>query len=107
MPNRISEITRRDIRDELSSLNIYGRLEELEFLERLYDLDELPSSDSRYGTARGDIIQHRYNNFDWPDDWIFDDERFGLKDNDERFVHFLSEIVHPLNVVPLGGIARP
>lgn len=96
MSNRISEITRRDIRDELSSLNLCGRLNELEFLARLYDLDELPSTDPRFGTARADIIQHRYNNLDWDDDWIFEDDRFGLKKGDEKLLRFLTEIIHPV-----------
>ena len=79
VPNRITEITRRDIWDALSSVNLWGRIEEVEFLERLYDLDSLPSGDSRFPTARGDIIQHRLRNNDWEDGWVFHDERFGLK----------------------------
>lgn len=46
MPKRITEITRRDIRDSLSSLNLWGRMGEIEFLERLYDIDSLPSNDA-------------------------------------------------------------
>ena len=50
-----------------SHLNIFGRLDELQFLERLYNLDEMESYDSRFPTFKGDIIQHRYNNYDWED----------------------------------------
>lgn len=68
-----------------------------DFLSRLYDLDALPSHDARFRNARDEIWQHRENNFDWEKDWIFDDDRFGLRgDKDERFVAFLAEMVHPV-----------
>ena len=97
MPNRITEITRRDISDTLSSYKISGRIDEVEFLERLYDLDALPSDDRRFSTARGDITQHRLMNHDWEDDWVFYDERFGLKSGDDTvLLRFLAELLHPV-----------
>jgi len=75
-----------------------GQIDEVEFLQRLYDLNELPSTDGRFKTAASDIWQHRVNNpEDWPDDWIFTDYRFRLLDGStENFLRFLCEIVHPL-----------
>ena len=71
-------------------------LDEVDFLGRLYDLDALPSTDTRFRAARGDIFQHCVANpFDWPDNWIFSDPRFGLADNDDRLVRFLAEMLHP------------
>ena len=71
-------------------------LDEVDFLGRLYDLDALPSTDTRFRAARGDIFQHRVANpFDWPDDWIFSDPRFGLAESDDRLVRFLAEMLHP------------
>jgi len=94
---KISELTRRDIFDSLRGVDIYGRLEETEFLSRLYDLEKLPSSDSRFKDAAGDIWQHRVNNYDWQDGWVFDDWRFNLRDgDDEILLRFLAEIVHPV-----------
>lgn len=94
MPKKITEVTRRDIREALSSLNLWGRLDEMEFLSRLYDLDALPSLDSRFRTAQEDITQHRIANEDWDDDWIFFDNRFGLKDGDDQvLLRFLAELV--------------
>jgi len=66
----ISEATRRDIIDYLITNNVRwsGRLEEPEFLNRLFDLSRLPSTDyrkSQFPTAYEDIWQHRVNNFDW------------------------------------------
>ena len=78
-----------------SHLNIFGRLDELEFLERLYNLDEMESNDSRFPTFKGDIIQHRYNNYDWEDYWFFEDDRLGLMKDDEHFLNFIKEIFNP------------
>ena len=96
---RITEITRRDIADSIvdQEINWSGRLEETEFLARLYDLEFLPSTDRRFDDARSDIWQHRIRNpDDWGDDWVFTDDRFGLMDcDDDRFLQFLCETIHP------------
>jgi hypothetical protein len=71
---QISQITRRDLVDALMGEGVAwnGRLEESEFLSRIFDLDSLPSTDSRFKNAAGDIWQHRVNNpMDWKDDWVF------------------------------------
>jgi hypothetical protein len=95
----ITEITRRAIIDQLilDGVNWSGRLPEDDFLSRLYNLDDLPSTDHRLKGAGADIRQHRVNWNDWPPDWIFFDERFGLlHGDDELFVRFLTEVVHPV-----------
>ena len=96
----ISHATRRNIFDglRLDEVNWSGRLDEVEFLQRIYDLESLPSNDSRFKNAAGDIWQHRVNNaYDWDDDWIFDDPRFRLaKSSSEEFLRFLCEVVHPV-----------
>ncbi len=95
----ISEATRRDISDLILIENIAwsGRLEEPEFLSRLYNLKEMPSADYRYENAYGDIWQHRVNNDDWSDDWIFTDPRFDLMHTqDDAFLRFLCETLHPV-----------
>ena len=71
-------------------------LEEFEFLARLYRLKELPSTDRRFKDAAGDIWQHRVNKYDWDDDWVFYDPRFSLMEDDEEFLRFLAETVHPV-----------
>jgi hypothetical protein len=95
----VTEVTRRNIIDRLTSdaVNWHGRLGEIAFLERLFNLDELPSNDSRFGNAREDIVQHRLNNDDWPDDWIYTDHRFGfLHGESKTFLAFLAETLHPV-----------
>lgn len=96
----VSRPTRQNIFDGLRMDNVQwsGRLGEVEFLERLFDLKLLPSTDSRYKDAAGDIWQHRVNNpNDWPDDWIYSDGRFKLHEGtSENFLRFLCEVVHPV-----------
>ena len=96
---KISQITRRDIVDAISveKINWSGRMEEPEFLSRLYNLASLPSDDSRFRDAAGDIWQHRVNNYDWDEDWVFYDRRFNLMNGgDDAFLAFLCETIHPV-----------
>lgn len=108
--NRITEITRRDILDLFQNgldideffetkriiYHYFGRLDEIEFLKRLYDLKKMPSDDSRFEDAEGDIWQHTVNNDDYPYCWVFEDERFNLKNgSDEIYLRFLCEVFHP------------
>ncbi|WP_241127949.1 abortive infection family protein [Novosphingobium terrae] len=99
-PNtRIRRQTRQNIIDGLTidSVSWSGSLDDVDFLARIYDLQALPSYDGRYEDASGDIYQHRVNNFDWDDGWVFDDARFALRSGpDEQFLRFLCEIVHPV-----------
>lgn len=95
----ITEVTRRRIFDFLSMDGVAwsGRLEEAAFLTRLYTLKDLPSYDNRYRNAEGDIIQHRQNNHDWDDDWVFYDGRFQLQDGPPTvLLAFLAEMLHPV-----------
>lgn len=81
----------------LEGISWRGRLNDVEFLSRLYDLEKMPSDDSRFKDAAGDIWQHCINNDDWDENWIFSDKRFGLLDGSaEAFLRFLSETVHPV-----------
>jgi len=95
---RITEVTRRRLRDGLRVRKTWwgGELDEIEFLGRLYDLNALPSIDTRFATAEQDVWQHCINNpADWPDGWIWGDERFELADSDEALLRFLVEMLHP------------
>lgn len=96
---KITEITRRAIADRLVSgkHDWAGRFAEVDFLSRLYDLQELPSYDRRADSAAGDISIHRCSFRDWDDDWIFYDDRFNLlRCPDAEFLRFLIETVHPV-----------
>jgi hypothetical protein len=92
----ISEITRRDLWEVLAGVHWWGRLSEVDFLKRLYPVDELPSTDARLRSAAHDIVQHRVANDDWADDWVFHDDRFALSNgDDDTLLRFLSEMLHP------------
>ncbi len=96
---RISETTRRDMIDVIliDEVDWSGRLTELDFLSRLFDLKSMESFDGRFENAYGDIWQHRINNYDWEDDWVFYDQRFNLLGtDDEIFLRFLCESLHPV-----------
>lgn len=74
----------------------YGKLSEIDFLKRIYDLKSLPSHDNRFDDAEGDIWQHTINNDDYENGWIFEDERFGLLNGeDEVLLKFLCAVFHP------------
>lgn len=76
--------------------NYYGKLNEIDFLKRLYDLKALPSFDSRFDSAEGDIWQHTVNNDDYENGWIFEDERFELLNGEDIvLLKFLCAVFHP------------
>ena len=74
----------------------YGRLSEIDFLKRIYDLKSLQSYDNRFDDAEGDIWQHTINNADYEEGWIFEDDRFELLNgDDEVLLKFLCAVFHP------------
>lgn len=95
----VSHRTRRAIIDLLRSEGVawQGALGDVAFLETIFDLQALPSTDIRHKTAADDIWQHRENNRDdWPDDWIFSDDRFDLLGGpDVTFLAFVERLVAP------------
>lgn len=109
-PKRITRITRQKIIDSiaLERISWSGRLEEQDFLGRIYDLGAMPSTDSRYQDAARDIWQHRVlNPTDWGDDWVFSDSRFDLKfGDDEVFLRFLAEMLHPVVRIDEAEVAN-
>lgn len=96
----VSREIRQNIIDglKLEDVRWSGRLDEVEFLQRLFDLQAMPSGDSRFKDAAGDIWQHRFNNpGDWEPDWVYSDRRFNLLNGPtETFLRFLCEMIHPV-----------
>lgn len=108
--NKITEVTKRDIKDVFGNgiiideyfysrtLKYYfcGRLSEVDFLSRLFNLKEIPSQDGRYKNAEEEIAHHSLSE-DYTYDWIFTDSRFKLMScNDEDYLRFICEIFHPV-----------
>lgn len=110
---KISDITRRDIVDAITNGFLYkvedswideeekvfmpyfGRMNEFDFLNRIYPLTELPSYDGRFSNAFDDISCHsRFD--DYEPGWIFSDDRFRLMDSDdEPILILMCEMLHP------------
>lgn len=94
----ITTVTRHDIFDYLRGISSpwWGKLDEVAFLEGLYDLDRPTSDIGWHPIVRADIQQHRFNNEDLDDDWIFEDPRLELCNGpDEVLLAFLARTVHP------------
>lgn len=74
----------------------FGRLSEIDFLRRLYPIEKMHSRDKRFKTLEDEIIQHRINNDDYEENWIFYDDRFELLNGDDsKFLTFLTLIFNP------------
>lgn len=68
----------------------------LTFLNKIWNLREMPSTDPRYKTAYEDAHQHLVNNKDWDTEYLFVD-RFKLLDGDENyFILFIEAMVNPI-----------
>ncbi|MFA6832807.1 MAG: abortive infection family protein [Bacteroidaceae bacterium] len=109
--NKITNVTRRDVFEVLVKgfeqdnfftsyhyqFVFFGKLNPVDFLNRLYPLKNYPSTDSRFTNAEDDIYAHTITNLnDYPVDWLFIDDRFPLKQGkDEDLLQFLCEIFHP------------
>ena len=98
----ITEPTRRNIADELELQGMLpnGRLDEVQFFSRIFNLEDLPTRDHRthqFPNMAADLWQHRVRNYDWDDGWWWTDDRLNLLHaSDEIFLRFLAEMVHPI-----------
>ncbi len=96
----ITKVTRMSITKKLHESFIEfwygGELSSIVFLKRLYQLDTMPSVDSRFKDFESEIYQHTVNNNDWSWSWIFEDQRLGLANGDDDiYLRFLCEMFHP------------
>ena len=103
----ILEGTRRDILDMLLGRDtpFHGRLDAIDFLRRVWDLDAMPSTDDRFQTAARDLWQHTVNNNDWDDSYLLYRYFTLLQASDAVFLRFLSVVVDPV-ALPSESEAR-
>ena len=89
---------KRDIYSAISKQeNPYGEDVENDiifFLNQIWDLENMPSQDSRFNTAEGDIHQHIVNNNDWDYDYLFT-KRLSLFEDDEKFKAYVETVISP------------
>lgn len=64
------------------------------FLNEIWELKSMPSEDSRFKNAEGDIIQHTINNDDWDYHELFE-QRLKLVDDETKFIKFLEIFLLP------------
>lgn len=109
--NRITKITKLDILNlfrEGIAINdpflgeyfitypYFGRINEIDFLKRLYDLEVIKSNERKFKNVEDDIKQHTVNNDVYSENWFFDNECFKLiNDDDKTFLNFLCSVFHP------------
>jgi|GEM_PF-1847875 len=96
----ITEVTRSKILDQLllSERPFYGRMDLVAFLERVWPLSSMPSTDTRFSDASGDIWQHMVRNDDWTPEFLLTTRLNLLRSDDEEFLRFLAMCLHPLAV---------
>ena len=72
-----------------------GQIGRVQFLNKIWELQLMSSSDPRYKTAAEDAKKHLIDNDDWDDDYVFLD-RFKLLDcSEEEFLKFLNVVISP------------
>lgn len=74
--------------------NLFKDQKIIEFIDSIWELHSLPSTDPRFKDLKGDIIQHIINNDDWDLDTLFI-EKLSLLENDDIFQTFIEKIVDP------------
>jgi ABC-type multidrug transport system ATPase subunit len=65
-----------------------------DFLNKIWNLTEMPSTDSRYNNAEGDIYQHMINNNDWDFYYLFADV-LNVFNDDEKFILLIQTFLLP------------
>ena len=68
-------------------------LNPVEFLERIWDLRLMSSTDPRFNNAAEDARQHLINNDDWDDDYTFLDRFRLLECSEDEFIKFVNTVV--------------
>ncbi len=95
--SKLKNLTRRLLIDKILEVGrIGGRLDIVDFLKLTWDLDNMPSTDSRFSNASGDVWQHMINNNDWEISDLFGSFLKLYEGPDEVFFRFLESVVHPL-----------
>lgn len=95
---KITELTRTDIVDALvlDKVSFTGQLDIISFLKRIWPLETMPSQDSRFDNAEGDIWQHIVNNDDYTESELLYQRLKICSIPDEQFIRFLEVCMLPV-----------
>jgi hypothetical protein len=74
----------------------HGKLDLISFLKRVWPLDSMPSEDSRFDNAEGDIWQHTVNNSDYDESELLYKRLRINEAPDKQFVRFLETCLSPV-----------
>ncbi|MBA9077188.1 AAA family ATPase [Rufibacter quisquiliarum] len=66
----------------------------MDFLNDVWDLKSMPSTDKRFDNAYRDVYHHIINNDDWNYSELFE-HRLKLLDNDREYKKFIEAIINP------------
>lgn len=82
--------------DLLFQVDLQGDIPDIiDFLRRVWPLDEMPSTDPRFKTAAQDVWQHVVNNDDWDQQYLYMNY-LQLRDGpDDELLRLMEAIVHP------------
>ena len=68
-------------------------INKVQFLNKIWDLNLMSSSDPRYRTATEDANKHLIDNDDWDDEYVFLDRFKLLECSEEEYLKFLNVII--------------
>lgn len=92
----ISNITRDKILKKLNEIGkLEGKLEIVEFLDRVFNIKSMPSEEKEFDTFEYDVIRHMRCNDDWDYYYLLKEKMNLLYVSDKVFINFLEQIVHP------------
>ena len=78
--------------------NIWGQsaqIDRVQFLDKIWELRLMSSSDPRFRTAAEDARKHLIDNDDWDDDYVFLDRFKLLEGGEKEFLNFLNVVISP------------
>ena len=86
---------KRELINAVINLNFFDQLVQagflIRFLNEIWPLSDMPSTDSRFKTMEGDITQHCVNNDDYEWTFLFS-EKLDLYKSDESFDKFINSL---------------
>lgn len=92
----ISSVTRRKVIDNFLLTEVFVDIDHfIDLISSVWELQNMPSTDSRFNNAAEDICQHMINNDDWEMSYLFEEILHLMYISDKKFITFLEKIVHP------------
>lgn len=93
-----NEIRKKIVQHILSQKGFLGNYYDnslLIFLNEIWTLKNIPSSDKYYSDIEGEIYQHMINNDDWTFEHLFFERLNIINGPEEIFIKFIEKMVHP------------